>query len=326
MDTGTEEKRTRFVVVGGGFGGVYAALHLAQYDPEGYEIEVILVSDRNHFTFTPLLHDVLGGSLSGHHVAVPYRVLGERVGFRFVQARMDGLDRDRGAIETTVGPIDYDYLILALGARPAARVRGPRPAELGEDSVGPVVTPFHRIPDAVWMHDRVLDLAERCVRTDDEAERRRLLTFVVGGGGPAGVEAAGELLQLLHSVLPRYYDCLEGARVVLVHGDERILRGWDADLARRGQETLREAGLELHLETRLGEVTDQGVRISPEGGGEEQEIEAMTVIDATGNIPNSGCLEDSGLPLDDEGRIRVDEHLRVEGEARIFAVGDVNDL
>ena len=319
--------KTRVVVAGGGFGGVYAALYLCGDDIDTDTLEVTLVSERNHFTFTPLLHEILGGSLEGRHCAAPYRVLSPGPCFRFVQARVEGVDPDAGRVETTAGTLDYDYLILALGARPMSPVEGPRLAAHGNGGTGAPdlrIAAFQWISHATALHDRILEMAERAGDESDAARRRRLLTFVVGGGGPAGVEAAGELLELLRHVLPRHYVGLDDARVVLAHGEPRILEGWNEELAEAGQDRLREAGLELHLETFVDSVDEHVVRLASKDG--DDSVEAMTLVDTMGVVPNSECLEGAGFELGDEGHVLVDEFLRVRGRERIFCVGDLNEL
>lgn len=309
--------RDRVVVAGGGFAGIYAALYLAQEDPGARRPEVLLVSEDNHFTFTPLLHDVLGGSLDGQHVAAAYRVMARRHDFGFLQARVEGLDPDEGRLETTAGPVAFDHLILALGASPHA------PGAEAHERLH--VTPFHRISHAVTLHHRVMELAELASREADPGRRRRLLTFVVGGGGPAGVEAAGEIHHLLRHVLPEYYDGLDEARVVLVHGGARILPGWDPELVEEGQETLRRSGIDLRLDTRLEGASEESVELSSDEGKAER-LPASTLVWAIGTRPRSGVLEDSGLPLGPDGHVEVDRHLRARGRERIWAAGDLTAL
>lgn len=305
----------RVAVLGGGFGGLYAAVHLAAADlPEG-AVEVTLVSDTNHFTFTPLLAEVVGGGLGREHVTFPYRILARRHGFRFLLGRVEGVDPERGFVETSAGPVPFDYAIVGLGARP--RYFGnqePRRRSL----------PLTGVAHAAAIRDRVIDHAERAAQSRDPAERRRLLSFAVAGGGPAGVEAASEIHELLTGVLPRYYTLGEAPRVVILEGGDRILRGWDEDLVAAGVEVLRQRGIEVRLETLVTGYDGETVRgKGPEG---EFELEAGTLIWTAGTAPASGVLAGSPLPRTERGHLPVDQHLRVEGLENVFAVGDVASL
>lgn len=333
------ERVHRVIVAGGGFAGVYAALYLTRDDVETESLEVTLVSERNYFTFTPLLHDVVGGNLSGEHVSVPYRVLGARRGFRFLEARVEGLDPSDKQLHTTAGTLEYDYLILGLGSAPRVPGEGGDEGEGEEESgesrgvEGPEPEPegprprtltFHSVPDAVELHDRVIRLAERASRESHPETRRSLLTFVFAGGGPAGVEAAGEVHQLLAEVLPKYYDGLDEARVVLVHADDRILKSWDADLVAKGQDLLRSRGLDVRLNTLLQDYEGGRVVVSREG--EEESIRAHTLVWTIGTRPRTDLLEGSELRLDDHGRVQVDKFLRARGRPSVFVVGDISAL
>lgn len=308
-------KPARVAVLGGGFGGLYAATHLARADlPEG-AAEVTLVSETNHFTFTPLLAEVVGGSLGREHVAFPFRILARRHGFRFLLGRVEGIDPGRGFAETSAGPVPFDYAVVGLGARPRY---------FGNEELRRRSLPLASVSDAAAIRDRVIAGAERAAQSRDPAERRRLLSFVVAGGGPAGVEAASEIHELLTGVLPRYYPLGDTPRVTILEGGERILRGWDQDLAAAGVEVLRRRGLDVRLETLV--TGYDGRRVSAEGPEGAFELEAGTLIWTAGTAPASGVLADSPLPRSETGHLPVDEHLRVEGLEHVFAVGDVASL
>jgi NADH dehydrogenase len=220
----------RVVVAGGGFAGLYAAVYMARSELAVEGVETVLVDAKNHFTFTPLLSEVVAGSLGREHVTFPYRVLGHRSGFRFVQDRVTGLDPDARLLLTERGSISYDYLVLALGAAPRY---------FGISGVEEHSLPISSIDDAIAIRDRVVASHEAAVLIRDSVEQQRILTFVVVGAGPAGVEVAGEIGHLANRALPRYYPGLPPARVVLVQGADRILQGWDESLARSGPEAAR---------------------------------------------------------------------------------------
>lgn len=297
----------RVVVAGGGFAGLYAASYLAcSFDLEP-EDEVLLLDARNHFTFTPLLPEVAAGTLGREHVSVPYRRLASKHGFRFLQAEVRGLDPETGRLHTTAGPVDYDRTVLALGSR--ARF-------FGNEELRRRAFPMKTVADALRLRDRVIGLCEAASGAGDAATRRQLLTFVVAGAGPAGVETASELHDLLREVLARYYPSSDAGRVVLVEGGDRILNGWDETLAREGRRTLEDRGIELRLNTRVEDADDEGVELS-DGG----RIPTRTLVWTAGVAPHP-LAADAGLSAE-RGAALVDEHLRARGRSEVYVVGDM---
>lgn len=313
-------RRQRVLVLGGGFGGVYAASYLAASESAKDDLDVVLVSDRNHFTFTPLLAEVVGGALGAETVTLPLRVLGARRGFAFCRGRVEDVDTEACVVETTGGRLSYDYAVIATGAGAAF---------FGNEQVARHALPFVTVRDAVRIRDRVLEQAERAVQSEDEERRRRLMTFVVAGGGPAGVEAASEIWDLAHRVLPAYYDFDASPRIVLAQGDTRILRGWNQDLAEEGLETLRERGIDVRLRTKVTDFDGRRARVEGPDGAEE-EIETELLVWTAGTTPTaagyaSGVASLTGA-LGEQGHLQIDDRLRVEGLENVFAVGDTARL
>lgn len=303
----------RVVIAGGGFGGLYAAMYLAQADFPGGSPDVALVSRTNYFTFTPLLAEVVGGSLGPEHVTLAYRVLARRRGFRFVEATVQGLEPERASLRTTAGEIRYDYLITGLGAVPMF---------FGNEEIERAARPLSTVGDATDLHDRIVRKAEEAVRADRAGERRRKLTFVVAGAGPAGVEAAGEIWSFLAHALPRYYGIEASPRVVIVEGGDTILRGWDDELAEAGVVELRRRGIEVRLGTRVRGFAD-GVVDAVDRSGADRATEADTLVWTAGTRPATDALDGDGAPVGERGHLPADRHLRVEGLENVFAVGDV---
>lgn len=306
------ESPARVVVLGGGFAGIYAASYLAAADLPDGGIEVTLVSDRNYFTFTPLLAEVVGGTLGREDVTLALPVLARQRGFEFREARAEGVDPGRRIVESTVGPIPYDFLVLALGARP--RYFGNR--EIERNSL-----PLTSVRDALAIRERLIRNAEAATREPSADRRRRLLTVCVAGAGPAGVEVAAEAWHLLGSVLPRYYPSDTRARVVILQGGARILPGWNAELAESGLEVLRERGIEVHLGTLVKGFDGTTVRAAADG--EEFDIEADTLIWTAGTAPGRLDWGKGGDAVRDSGHVETDAYLRVAGEERVYAAGDV---
>lgn len=302
---------TRVVVVGGGFAGIYAASYLAAADLDPGSVEVTLVSDRNYFTFTPLLAEVVGGTLGREDVTLALPVLAAQRGFHFREARVEGVDPHRRVVETTVGSIPWDHLFLATGAAP--RYFGNE--ELERNSL-----PLTSIRDALAIRERLIWNAELATRESSAALRQRLLTVCVAGAGPAGVEVAAEARHLMGDVLSRYYPSGTRPRVVVLQGGDGILPGWDPELAASGLQILRDRGIEVHLGTLVAGYDGKVVRAS--SGEDDFEIEADTLIWTAGTAPGRLAWEGDGEAVRPSGHLETDRYLRVMGVGGIWAGGD----
>ena len=308
----TGEPAKRVVIVGGGFGGLYAATYLAAADIPERAVDITLISRNNYFTFTPLLAEVVAGVLGREDVTVSYRMLAQRYGFRFTQASMTGLDIDRGVVETDSGEEPFDYLVLALGASPQY---------FGNDQLAATTMPFASVNDALAIRNRVIRIAERASQERDPDVRRRMLTFAIAGAGPAGVEVASEIWHMLSRMLPRYYAVQDRPRVTIINGGDRILAAWDADLVRHGQAALEQRGITVYHHTHVTDYAD-GV-VSATGPDGALSISADTVIWTAGTEPATHPLQGTPLVHDATGPIQVDEYLRAGKSEHVFAVGDV---
>ncbi len=303
----------KVVIVGGGFGGVYAATYLSRSELAESGIDITLLDRRNYFTFTPLLAEVAVGNLGREHVTYPYRVLARRYGFHFVQDSATGLDLERRIVQTKRVDLHYDYLILATGAEPQY---------FGSETIRNESLPLTSVNCALAVRGRVIDCMERASFVTDEAERRRLLTFVVAGAGPAGVEIASAIHNLATEVLCPYYGTDLPMRVILVGASDRILAGFDADLAAEGLHRLRARGLDVRLDTRIVDMTPG--TITAEGPGGSERIQSHNLVWTAGMAPGA-WIPSQRLPLD-SGAVKIDPFLRVEGSDNVFAVGDVASM
>lgn len=307
------EAGPRIVIVGGGFGGLYAATHLACSELIHRDARITLVDRKNYFTFTPLLSEVAAGTLLREHVTNPYRVLARRYGFDFVRDEASGLDLDANTLLGRQGSYPFDYLVLAAGAAPTY---------FGNSEVEERAFAFTTVDDAVVIRNRVIDSFERALHAETEAERALETTFVIAGAGPAGVELASEIRHLSQGRLPGYFQGAPPARVVVADAGDRILRAWDAELAEAGLERLCSSGVDVRLNTRIVAAGENSVTLDgPEG---REEIPTKTLVWTAGTTPASwvGSL---GLPTE-RGAVEVNEFLQVKGHPHIFAVGDVSVL
>jgi NADH:ubiquinone reductase (H+-translocating) len=303
-------EKPKVVIVGGGFGGLAAARRLV-----GRPVDVTLLDDRNYHLFTPLLYQVATALLNPSDIAYPLRARFRRArNVRFHEARVEYVDLDEKVVGTSAGErIPYDYLLLASGS--AGDYFGKE--ELRETTIG-----LKTLEDALRLRNHVLAALELATREPDSAERGRLLTFVVAGGGPTGVEYAGALSELLRLVLGRDYPELPtgSARVVLVEGRDRLLEALPEHLGRYAERKLRQLGVEVRLNTFLEGATDPAASLS---GGDE--IPTRTVVWTAGVRPQVPAIE-GNVVRSRSRRLVVDDRLRIPGAEGAFAIGDAASI
>jgi NADH dehydrogenase len=308
------------VIAGGGFGGLFAARTLERTLP-AHAASVTLVDDANFMLYTSLMPGAAGGTLEPRHVVVPLRRelrdtdirLGRVVGADPARKIVRILAPDPGSAPggdpgDGVYELPYDHLIVALGS--VSRT-APVPG-LAEHAVG-----FKTLADAIALRNRVLHTLEVAEGTDDTAERKAQLTYVFSGAGYAGVEALAELQDLAADALDRYPRCrLHGMRWIMVETRERIMGEVPPDLSAFATRELRARGIEVLTSTRLEAVAADHVRLST---GET--VPCRTVV-WTAGVKAHPAVAELGLPLAREGRIVVDDHMRVPGVDGAWAIGD----
>jgi NADH dehydrogenase len=300
------------LIVGGGFGGTAAARQLERKLRHRGE-RLLLVAPDNFFTFTPLLPEAASGTLEPRHSVIPLRQLLPRT--EVIAGHV--VDLDVGARKARVEDLNgethdvqFRTLVLSPGAIPTVF---PIPGLL-DHAVG-----FKTLPDAIWLRNRVLRQLEAAEATDDLEQRRTLLTFTFVGGGYAGVEALAELESLSRDAL-RQYDRLRprDLRWVLVEATDGLLPGLDRRLAAYSEFQLRKRGIEVHLGVRMESCEDGVVHLSDP---KVPPYESGTIVWTAGQRPSPWAAE-LGLPVDERGRIVVDDHLRVKDHPDVYAVGD----
>jgi NADH dehydrogenase len=299
----------KVVIVGGGFGGLYAALTLQQELLGSDLAEVTLIDRRNYFTFTPLLPEVAAGTLGATHVSYPFRSLAKKVRFHFLQAEVTGFDLDARTVHAQTMTIRYDYLIVALGSVPFF---------FDNPALEALSLPLTSVHDAVAIRNHVIRHVERAAIEPDPVLQRQLLTLVVAGGGPSGVEIAAELHHLVNRVLIKYYPLRPSLfRVILVDGADRLLVHFDRELAEAGQNELAGRGIEIRLNTRVTGATETEVELN--GGAEK--IAARTLIWTGGTKPNPALSRLSATKTT-RGAVVVDEFLRIPEHPAVYVIGD----
>jgi NADH:ubiquinone reductase (H+-translocating) len=295
----------RVVIVGAGFGGLETTYRLA-----GAPVSITLLDRRNHHLFQPLLYQVATASLATSEIAWPIRyLLRGRPEVTTLFATVSGVDAANKRVLLDDGAtLPYDTLVLATGARHAY---------FGHDEWEPFAPGLKTLEDATTLRRRILVAFERAERESDEARRAALMTFVIVGAGPTGVELAGTIAELARDTLPpdfRHVDTRR-ARVVLIEAGSRVLAGFPDDLSAYAQRSLESLGVEVVLGKAVTECSADGVVY----GGER--LQAKTLIWAAG-VRASPAAEWLGASADRAGRLQVEPDLTVPGHPDIFAIGD----
>src|SRR5437870_4557339 len=299
-------KRPRVVIAGAGFGGLTCARGL-KYTP----VNVTLVDRNNYHLFTPLLYQVASALLDPGEIARPVRQLIRPLGHAdFRQASITGVDFDGPQLMTEHGAIAYDYLVLATGAQSDY---------FGNSSLAEHTLGLKDLDEGLAVRNRILSQFEASRWTDDPAQRRAMLTFIVVGGGPTGVEMAGATSELIRLVLRKDYRDLDinEVRVVLIEAAPYVLVQFVPSLREAALHSLRHKGIEVMLGTKVESVSDSAVILA---GGET--INARTVI-WTAGVKASALAETAGVQLVRQSRMKVGPTLQVAGHPEGFAIGDV---
>lgn len=297
---------TRVVIIGGGFGGLYAARALARAP-----VKVTLLDRRNHHVFQPLLYQVASAALSPGDIASPIRwIVRRQRNISVLLADVTAVDPARRVVVTrSSGEIAYDFLIVAAGATHAY---------FGHDEWRATAPGLKTLEDALEIRRRVLLAFERAELERDEQRRRSLLTFVVIGGGPTGVELAGALAEISRQSLARDFRQFDpgSARIVLLEAGPSLLASFPETLRAAAKRDLERLGVEV----RVGKAVT-GVRPGRVDAGDEV-IETETVLWAAG-VAASPLGATLGVPLDRAGRVIVGPDLTIPGHANVFIIGDL---
>ncbi len=296
------------VIVGGGFGGLYAARVLARAP-----VRLTLLDRRNHHVFQPLLYQVATAALSPGDIASPIRwILRRQANIEVLLADVQRVEPEQHRIVLADGEVTYDYLILATGATHAY---------FGRDEWRAVAPGLKTLEDALEIRRRVLIAFERAERETDEVRRRALLTFVVIGGGPTGVELAGALAEISRKSLARNFRNFDprSARIVLVEGGPALLGAFPESLSAAARRDLDRLGVEVLTGSIVTGVSNGRVEM------EKRSIEAATILWAAG-VAASPVGATLGVPIDRAGRVLVEPDLTIPGHRDVFVIGDLASL
>lgn len=297
--------RPNVVIVGAGFGGLETARHLATAP-----VSVTIVDRQNHHLFQPLLYQVAAASVAPSEIAWPIRgLLNSFNNVTTLLGNVVGLDVEKSLVLVEdERPLPFDYLVLATGARHSY---------FGHDEWAPHAPSLKTLDDATTIRRRILAAFEEAEWVTDDTERQRLLTFVIIGGGPTGVELAGTIAELAHDTLRKDFRNFDtrSARVVLIEAGLRILPTFLPNLSGYAHGALSRLGVEVLLGRPVTRCDDRGVEI----GGEL--LPAQTILWAAG-VAASAAGEWLKAPVDRAGRVLVEPDMTVPGRDNIFVIGD----
>lgn len=269
-----------------------------------------IIDRNNHHLFQPLLYQVSMAELSTGDIAAPIRTFFRRYrNVDVLMAEVERIDTNASCVETSAGPLEYDYLVVASGSRHAY---------FGHEEWEAFAPGLKTLEQATEIRRRVLLAFERAEGCENESDRAEYLTFVLVGGGPTGVELAGAIAEMARLTLRKEFKKIDTrtARVILLEGVDRILAGFDSRLVARAERDLEALGVDVRTNSMVTEITERGVRAG------ERFIPSRTVLWAAGVTPSPLGQQLRG-DTDRSGRVIVDGHLSVLGKPNVFVAGDL---
>ncbi|HWY58890.1 MAG TPA: NAD(P)/FAD-dependent oxidoreductase [Terriglobales bacterium] len=296
------------VIIGGGFGGLNAALRLAHYP-----VRITLIDRRNHHTFQPLLYQVATAGLSPGEIAAPIRwIFGGRHNVEVLLGEVQDFDVNRRVVKLADRDLPYDYLIVAAGASHAY---------FGHDEWEPLAPGLKTVEDALEIRRRVLLAFELAEREAASGRGQVQLNFVIVGGGPTGVELAGTLSEIARRALTDEFNSIDPkhTRIILLEGGPRILPAYPEDLSRSAEEQLHGLGVEVHTSTMVTGVEPAAVRMG------STSLSAAVILWAAG-VAASPLGKKLGVAVDRAGRVLVNSDLSIPGHPEVFVIGDLAAL
>lgn len=303
--------RPRVVIIGAGFGGLYAARTFA-----GKNVDVLLVDRQNFHTFTPLLYQVATCALDASDIAYPVRqIFYENSNIRFLMGTVSQIDRETKTVQIAVEGATvqerYDYLIVAAGSTTNY---------FGNASLEQHAFPLKDLNDAINLRTHILRLFEKATWTTDPETRKALTTLVVVGGGPTGLETAGALHELYNDVLKQEFPDLGRAQVILIEATDKVLIPYPAMLQQSALKQLHSLGVETILNTSVVNLDEEAVHLK-----DGRVIPTATLIWAAG-VKASPIAELLGVTLQKSGRVPVQDTMEMVGQEEIYVVGDMAHL
>jgi NADH dehydrogenase len=308
MEVKNDQSLPHIVVIGAGFGG----LTFVRRFPENLA-RLTVIDRQNHHLFQPLLYQVATAGLSAVDIAQPVRALfGPRPNFEVIMSEVTAIDPVAKRVVHARGELSYDYLVLAAGGATSY---------FGHPEWEQFAPGLKSLDDALRIRRMILSSLEQAETERDAAKRDALMNIVVIGGGPTGVEMAGALIELTHTVVRKDFDHIDPTkvRVRLIEGSPRLLAGFAAELSAKAHQRLEKMGVEVRTATRVTAIREGEIDIGPET------IRAANIIWAAG-VSAVPLAKQLGVETDRAGRIKVLPDLSVPGHAEVFAIGDIVTL
>jgi NADH dehydrogenase len=301
-----EVSRKRVVIIGGGFGGLQLAQDLLKS-----EYQVVLIDRNNYHQFQPLFYQVATAGLEPSSIAFPFRkIFHNEKNFHFRLADVTGIETETKMVNTSIGSIAYDFLVIATGADTNF---------FGNQRIREKALPMKSISEALALRNTIFQRFEDALNASDEEERQKCLNIVIVGGGATGVEVAGTLAEMRSYILPKDYPEIDFSKmkIVLLEGSPRVLNAMSDVSCVKAKEYLTKLGVEVHNNTHVVDYDGEYVELK-----DQERIPTKTLIWAAGIIGNriAGLPEKSDAP---GGRVFVDEYNAVSDCKNVFVVGDV---
>ncbi len=300
-----QDRRPHVVIIGGGFGGIQAARGLARAP-----VRVTLVDKRNFHLFQPLLYQVATATLAPSDVAYPIRaILRNQANTTVLLDEVTAIDVQSQTVALKHGTLAYDYLIVAAGSQGTW---------FGHDDWAPYAPGLKSMEEALDVRQRVLSAFERAEWEPDPVQQRRLLTFVVVGGGPTGVELAGALAEISRQTLRKNFRRIDpaSAHIVLIEGGDVLLRGYPASLSQAARTSLEHLGVDVRTSTRVTEIGPDSVTLG------DVVLATSTVLWGAG-VTGHAIGAALGVPLTSGNRVPVEPSLALPGHPQVFVIGDL---
>lgn len=305
MDLPDKEGRKRLVIVGGGFGGLKLARKL-----KSDNFQIVLLDKNNHHIFQPLLYQVATAGIEPSAISFPFRkIFKKREHFHIRICEAQRIFPETNLLETSIGTLSYDYLVIATGCHTNY---------FGNDALSQQTMALKNTSEALFNRNQILENFEKAQNTNDLVARKRLMTFVIVGGGATGIELSGALAEMKRFVLPQDYPDLDinFMRIILVDGSSRLLSAFSEKSSKEVADYLLKRGVEVRTGVQVTNYEDGKMTLN-----DGNTLETMNVFWVAGVRANSM----NGLPEDVYGpgnRLKVDSYNRVQGYSNIFAIGD----
>lgn len=303
-------KKAHVVIVGGGFGGVYTGRYLQRLIDED-KVDVTIINKTNYFLFTPLLHEVATGGLSPTSVVEPIREIFRHECVHFIQDEVSAVDFDQKQVRTSMRTIGYDFLVISSGAE--TNYYGTIGAEMN-------TLTLKNLSDALAIRKIIIDTCEKAAHIADEEERKRMLSIVVVGGGATGVELSAEIVEFMQETLVSYYSNTchlrkSDIQVTVVAASPELLPPFPPELRTIAKNELIRKGIRVMTGETVTEVKQNRIIFA-----DKSFIDAGTIIWVAGVKPVSPNIP--GVEKEKNGRIKIDEFLRVANHPEVFCLGD----